>query len=637
MKILEPLKIKNIEIKNRMVVTAMVTNYCHEDGLATEKFIAYHQKKAEGGYGLIITEDYAIAPGVGGFKRLPGLWNDEQIASHSELCRRVHQYGAKIIAQIYHAGRETTSLVTGKQIVGPSAIKEPTMPETPRELTVAEILEIENQFAQSALRAKKAGFDGVEVHGAHGYLVGSFMSGYSNCRSDEYGGTIYNRARFAIEIIKKIRELCGDDFIIFFRISAQEYVDGGLTVQESRAMAILLEEAGVDVINVSQGNYSSGFAMTPSSSTPFAAFVDNAKAIKEVVSIPVIALGRINDPYIAESILKANKADLCGMARSSLADPYLPKKFMEGKYDEIIHCIGCLQGCIGENGKGNCVRCLVNPCTGMEDEYVEKITDNPKNIGIVGGGIAGCEAAIVLARRGHRVTLMEKENELGGQWKLAAVPVNKSEFTSFLYWQKVMLKKYGVNVKLNYTVTIEDLKHNRFDELILANGSSPAFVNIDGLKEYACSAHDILANKLKYGKNVAIIGAGLVGSETADYLSEQGCNVALLEARSDIAVDGEAIAVEHLKNRLAKKHVKIYTSAMIEKVMSDTILFSKNEEKIKIDGLDTIICATGVKSNQAFVQQVQKEFDHVYVIGDAKQARNGYLAIREGYEIGLKL
>ena len=261
MKVFEPFKINQMELKNRMVVSAMVTNYCSEDGMATEKFIAYHEHKAKGGWGLIITEDYAVTPTAGG----------------------------KIAAQIYHAGRETSSAITGEQPIGPSA-----------------------------RRAKEAGFDAVEVHGAHGYLIGAFASPFSNKRSDEYGGTIRNRARFAMEIIENIKEKCGKDYPVLYRMSAVEYVPGGLEIEESKILARLVEEAGADCIHCSQGVYASTYVIIPPSVVPRAAYVENAAEIKKVVDIPVIAVGRINDVEIAESVLQADKADLVTMARASL-------------------------------------------------------------------------------------------------------------------------------------------------------------------------------------------------------------------------------------------------------------------------------------------------------------------------------
>lgn len=372
---------------------------------------------------------------------------DGQIESHRKLAERVHAAGGKIAAQIYHAGRETSSAVTGVQPVAPSAVREPSMPETPRELTIPEIHTLVEQFGDCAKRAKAAGFDAVEVHGAHGYLAGAFASPFSNKRSDEYGGTIRNRARFGMEIIRNIKEKCGKDYPVLYRISSVEYVPGGLDIEESKVIARLMEEAGADCIHCSQGVYASTHTIIPPSVFPRAGYVEHAAEMKKAVQIPVIAVGRINDVEIAESVLQSKKADLVTMARASLADPELPNKVLKGRGDEVIRCIGCLQGCIGENGKGNGIRCLVNPLTGMEDEYDLTLAEKAKQVLVIGGGIAGCEAAISEALKGHKVTLIEKNDRLGGQWIPASVPIGKSEFTSFcagrrVCWRKCMYRSF---------------------------------------------------------------------------------------------------------------------------------------------------------------------------------------------------
>lgn len=288
MKAFEPFRIGKLELKNRLVVSAMVTNYCNPDGTPTEKYLAYHEHKAQGGWGLIITEDYAIASKTGGFTRLPGLWEGSQIQPHQELTRRVHQAGGKIVAQIYHAGRETSSAITGERPVGPSPIREPSMPETPRELTVEKIHQLVEQFGDCARRAQQAGFDEVEVRGAHGYLVGAFASPFANKRCDEYGGTIQNRARFAVEIIRNIKQKCGADFPVLYRMSVVEYVPGGLEIEEAKVLARLVEEAGADCIHCSQGVYASTQHIIPPSVVARGAYVQNAAAIKSAVHIPVI-------------------------------------------------------------------------------------------------------------------------------------------------------------------------------------------------------------------------------------------------------------------------------------------------------------------------------------------------------------
>ena len=636
MKVFEPMKINGLELKNRIVVSAMVTNYCTPDGNATEKFIAYHEHKAKGGWGLIITEDYAVTPTAGGFVNLPGLWEDGQIESHRKLTERVHAAGGKIAAQIYHAGRETSSAVTGVQPVAPSAVREPSMPETPRELTIPEIHTLVEQFGDCAKRAKAAGFDAVEVHGAHGYLVGAFASPFSNKRSDEYGGTIRNRARFGMEIIRNIKEKCGEDYPVLYRISSVEYVPGGLDIEESKVIARLMEEAGADCIHCSQGVYASTHTIIPPSVFPRAGYVEHAAEMKKAVQIPVIAVGRINDVEIAESVLQSKKADLVTMARASLADPELPNKVLKGRGDEVIRCIGCLQGCIGENGKGNGIRCLVNPLTGMEDEYDLTLAEKAKQVLVIGGGIAGCEAAISAALKGHKVTLIEKNDRLGGQWIPASVPIGKSEFTSFLCWQKSMLEKMHVQILLNTTVDAELIKLYEPDTVIIATGSRPFIPPIQGAdQDFVVTAHDVLLGKTEPGNRVVVIGGGLVGAETADMLGQQCEQVTIIEMLPQIMKDGEAAPTKYMKERFSQNGVQIHTSTKLLEIGDHTVTAEKDGERFVLENIDTVIIAVGVKTDRTLLDSMEHVSCKVLKVGDANGVKNGYLGIREGYEAGL--
>lgn len=636
--VFNPIDINKTTFKNRMVVSAMVTNYCTEDGMPTEKFMAYHERKAKGGWGIIITEDFAIAPNVGGFKAIPGLYTEQHVEAYKCFTERIHKHNGKIVAQIYHAGRETSSAITGVKPVAPSAIKDPTMPEVPHALTKEEIIEIENFFALTALRAKKAGFDGIEIHGAHGYLVNQFVSPFSNKRTDEYGGSIYNRARFPLEIVKKIREVVGEEYPIFYRTSAVEYIENGLTIEDSKILSILLEEAGVDCIHVSQGVYSSKpGVIIPPAAVPLAYYVNNAEEIKKCVSIPVIAVGRINDPFIAESIIRSGKADLCTMARASLADPDMPNKAFDGRYDEILHCIGCVQGC--KNGGGNKVRCLVNPLTGMEDEYKVEEATIKKKVVVVGGGIAGCETAIVAAKRGHEVLLLEKTTELGGQWIDASIPSTKSDFASFINWQKAMLKKYNVKIEYNVIADKKLIDSYEPDVVVLAVGSLPMEPPIEGLKDCSVHVSSVLRGKCTVGKTAAVIGGGLAGVETAEFIAQHySKKVYVLEMGSDIVKDGESSPVYFLKKSLERNNVQVVTSAKVLKVDKNTVYYEKDGHEVVLEKIDTIVNATGVKADLSLDCSKDNAHYEVISVGDCNQkAKNGYLAIREGFEVGIRI
>lgn len=638
-KILESITINGMTLRNRMIVSAMVTGYANPDGSASEKYIAYHEAKARGGWGLIITEDYIINPKAGASAPLPALYDDSQIESHRELTERVHAAGGMIAAQLYHAGRETSSAVTGEQPVAPSAIIDPTMPEQPRALTTEEIENLEDQFAAAALRAKKAGFDAIEIHGAHGYLVNQFVSPFSNKRTDSYGGSLRNRARFALNIVAKTRALVGPDYPIIYRMSVQEYVEGGLALEEAKAFAQMLEEAGVDMIHCSQGIYGSIAAVVPPFGVTRGAFVENAAAIKSVVSIPVSAVGRINDPDLAEAILASGKADLVTMARASLADPELPNKVREERYDDISRCIGCLQGCLANSNAGTGkVRCLVNPMTGMEDEYSYTPAETKKNVWIAGGGVAGCEAAIVAAKRGHDVTLFEKSDHLGGQWCAAAVPMDKTEFSTLVVWQENQLRALGVDVHLNTALDAAAITVGKPAALIVATGSLPvvprSIVGIDG--ENVVLAQDVLLGKVETGHRVVVIGGGLVGAETADFLAHHGKEVSIIEMMDEIMRDGEPTPRAMLIDRLAKNGVNIYTETQVIAIESDAVVAERGGESVRLEGINTVIIAIGVRANKTLEESLVDKFSgELFVVGDAKKAKNGYLGMQEGFEAGM--
>lgn len=640
-KVFDPIIVNKTEIKNRFAVSAMVVSYIESDGMANERFISYHENKARGGWGLIITEDYEIDQHVGGFHQLPGLWKDEQIESHRELTERVHKHGAVILAQLYHAGRETTSEIFGRIPVAPSPVKDPTMAEIPRELTTREIHEIIIKFADAAERAQKAGFDGIEVHGAHGYLVNSFLSGFSNKRTDEYGGSIQGRARFATDIINAVRERTGEDFIISLRISTQEYVPGGLTLEESKVISQLAETAGADLIHCSQGVYATTEAVIAPSSTPRANFIDNAAAIRAAVNIPVIAVGRINDPLIADNLLCEGKADITAMSRASLADPYLPLKTLNGDFDDINRCIGCNQGCIGRNNTEEPVRCLVNPLLGMEYKYEFSKAGTSKKILVAGGGVAGCEAAIVSARRGHKVTLYEASDRLGGQWITASVPIGKSEFTQFIVWQKKQLEKYGVEIKLDTELSEETVKNEKPDVVIVATGSTPYIIPFTGIETgNVVTAADVLRGNVASGDRAIVVGGGSAGCETADHIAFHGCSkVYIIDIADNIAADMQIAPRKHLLRRMKKLGIEVYTGTSITEINGTELqLTSKTSGDFSICDIDTIIMATGMKANDGLAERIDSlGICEVISVGDSRSVKDGYHNIQEAFDIAYEI
>ncbi len=635
-KLFSPMKIGKVEIPNRLVVSPMVTDYCNQDGTATERYIAYHEAKAKGGWGLIITEDYAIDPTGKGFSCVAGLWNDSQIAGHSELTKRVHQYASKIFAQIYHCGRQTSHLITMCPPLAPSPIPCPAMQELPDELTIDDIERMVEKFGDCALRAQKAGFDGVEIHGAHGYLIAEFMSPYSNKRTDKYGGHLLNRMRFPLEVVANIRAKTRNDFGLGFRISCDEFVPGGRSIEDTKAIAILLERARIDVLHVSCGVYASADKIVPASSTPHGWLAGYAEEVKKVISMPVITVGRINDPFVADSIIAGRKADFVAMGRASLADPEFPKKAAAGEFDEIRPCIACNEGCIGILFTDQPIKCVLNPTLGKEAELAIKPAAVKKKLLVIGGGPAGMEAAITAAKAGHKVSLYEKEGHLGGLFYLASVPPNKGEIGNFVGWQIGQLDKMKVNVTLNAEVTPELIDSEKPDVVILATGGRPVLPEISGVdKPNVVHAYTVLAGKVAVSAKVVVIGGGMVGAETANHLANHGKVVTLVEMMSEIATEVPNINRMALLQDLEKNKVRVLVNTTVKDVMVDGVVVVKDSVTETISS-ETVVVASGSKPNNDLKKELDGKPYTVITVGDAAKVGKVMEALETGYLAGMQ-
>lgn len=635
-KLFEPIRIGNLELPNRMIVPPMVTNFCTEDGLATERFIAYHEARARGGWGLVTIEQSAVSRAGKGHPNQPGLWSEEQVESLRQLTDRVHAAGGRIGVQINHAGRSSAAALTGEPLVSPSALRDPIRWEVPRALTIAEIEEIVHQFGVAAANAKRAGFDSITEHAHARYLIPSFLSPISNKRTDRYGGSVRNRARFAIEVLQCMRENVGPDFPLIYRFSAEEFVDGGLSLGDTLTYARMVEEAGADLLDVSVGNGFSPWYITQPAVVPHAVIADMAEQFKKAVKIPVAVAGRINDPFVADTVLSLGKADLVSMGRASIADPEFPNKVRAGRFDDIIYCIGCLQGCIESIRTWVPFQCLVNPVTGREREYETTPAPVKKRVLVAGGGVAGMEAAIAAAGRGHQVTLCEQAQELGGQWLLAAVPPGKTEYGSLLVWQKQKMEQLGVDVRLGTKVTGALVKQLRPDAVIVAVGSKPLRPNIPGAdRKTVVQANDVLASRVTPGKRVAVIGGGLVGSECALHLAALGTKVYLLEMAEAIAKDGCPTANHFLYEELEKYGVESLVPAAVLEIGESTVSYMKDGEAGCLKGLDNVILAVGSRADTALEQELEGFQGKVQVVGDALRAGKALEGIRQGYEAGL--
>lgn len=635
-KVFEPGKIGKLELKNRLVVSAMSSHLGNPDGTPNEEVTCYLEAKAKGGWGLIFTEDLGVTEDAGSDPIVGSLWNDSQIPAWKETVRRVHAAGGTMGAQIYHAGRERKLTAYDTYPVAPSAIKEPTVNYVPRALETEEIHELVIAYAECARRVVECGFDCVEIHGAHGYLINQFMSPFSNKRTDEYGGTLNNRMRFPLEIVEAVREAVGADFPIVFRFNTCDYVEGGIELPEAIVMAKMLENAGVDALHCTQGMFASKQTIIAPGFIPVMNYANNVATIKDSVSIPVIGVGRYNDIYMTEAMLEDNKADFIAMARASLADPELPNKAKAGKIDEIIHCIGCDQGCTGETAIGNRVNCIANPHTCRETVYDLSIVDNPKKVFVAGAGVSGLSAAYGAAERGHHVTIFEATNELGGQWLAAAIPPGKTEYNSLIFNYRQIVKKYNIKLRLNTKLTKEIVEQEKPDAVILATGGTPMFLPIPGLdnRNFVKTAIEVLRGRTAYGKRVVVAGGGMTGAETAVFLAVQGCDVTMIEMAADIITDAVAQPKACLFEHIKKYGIKVHTHTKLTRVEQGTVYAEEYGEPVEFKHIDMLVNAMGVRSYNPLEEQLADCGCKVVVVGDAKKTKNGYTNIREGYDAG---
>ncbi len=635
-KIFENGTIGKLELKNRLIVPPMLTEFANEDGTLSERYIRYYEEKAKGGWGLIICEDNVVEPRGAGFKCIPGLWSDDMMDKHRELVKRVHATDTKIAVQLYHAGRQSHSSLIGELPVAPSAIQDPVIGQTPRELRTEEVEELVQTFTNAAVRCKNAGYDAVEIHGAHGYLINQFLSPFSNKRTDKYGGTFRNRLRFPIEIITSIKEAVGEDYPVIYRISAQELVEGGLTIQDTKSIAIELEDAGVDAIHASGGVYKSSNILCAPTAADTAVFSDYAKEIKKVVEIPVITVNKIIYPEVAETLLREGKADFISMGRASIADPNLPNKAKEGREDEILHCIGCRQGCWNKLLLNEPISCLVNPFTGKEGTLDLSPVNTVKKIMVIGGGPAGMEAAIVAAKRGHDVTLFEKEAKVGGQWLLAAIPPGKEVLNTLTVWQKGEMKRQGVKVEYNKNVDESLIDSFAPDHIVLATGATPIKPNIAGVDQaHVFTSTDVLTGKVDLSGPIVVIGGGLVGSETAEHIAVHNQSVSIVEMMSEIAVDMEGGSKSVMMDSLNHYNVPIYTNSKVVEINENEVIVETDNVRKNITA-NQVVLAIGSVPHIPFDESILGKYN-VELIGDAKTVGKALEGIQDAFNVAVDL
>lgn len=637
-----PIKVGETVVKNRVFMPPISTNLA-DKGYVTDALVAHYAARAKGGVGLIVTEVTTVEPT---YIYLPGdmsIHDDSFIPGWKKLTEAVHQYDCKILPQLFHPAYMAFPIPGTPRLIAPSNVGPYYAKEAPRSVTKEELKVIIKQFGEAALRVKTAGADGVEIHAAHAHgLLGGFLSPLYNKRTDEYGGDISCRLRLTLEVIEEVRKMCGKDFIIDVRISGDEYTDGGLNINDMIYVSKTLEKAGVDMLHVSGGTTIARGSSIPAPGTKMGSHALLSEEIKKHVSIPVATVGRITEPWIADELIANDKADICMIGRANLCDAQFVNKAMNGHVEDIRPCIGCLR-CLTGIMFGKRVSCTINPSLEIENEDTIKEAEEKKNVLVIGSGPAGMEAAFVAHKRGHHVVLCEKDDKLGGEMNLAAVPIAKQDLTLVIKYMAHKLE--GVDVRLNTEVTLEMLKNEFKDyEVIAGTGASPIVINPFTQFKSWMTADDVLAGRAFPGRKIVIIGGGSVGCETADYLAPlindlfpRNRDVTVLEMANGVMMNESGPGRSLLVRRMMQKGIKIITSAKVESVTETEINYTQDDMTHTIKDADTLIFAAGYKKNPAVEEMLQASGLNYHMIGDAHEIGNIKTAITEGYNIAKDL
>lgn len=630
----EPIQIGKTTVKNRIFMPPLSTNLA-DKGYVTDALVEHYSNRARGGVGLIVTEVTTVEPT---YTYLPGdmsIYDDSYIPGWKKLVDAVHKYDTKILSQLFHPAYMAFPVPGTPQLIAPSNVGPYYAKSAPRAVTVEELHVLVRQFGEAALRFKKAGGDGVEIQCAHAHgLLGGFLTPLYNKRTDEYGGDINGRLRLTLEVIREVRKQCGDDFIIDVRISGDEYSEGGLTLNDMIYVSKQLEKEGVDFLHVSGGNTIKRGSSMPAPGTSPAPHAHASEEIRKHIHIPVATVARINEPWVAEELIADGKADICMIGRANLCDSEFANKAREGRTDDIRPCIGCGR-CLTGIMFGKPIACTVNPS--VETNDIDE-ADVKKKVLVIGGGPAGMEAAYVAKKRGHEVVLCEKENELGGLLRLAAVPISKQELCKVIKFMARRLNNEGIDVRTGCEVTPQMLADEFKDyEIICSTGAKPK--EIEAFKQFkqTMTADDILSGRKFPGRKIVILGGGSVGCETADYLAPlvndlfpANRDVTVIEMTGSLMTGDGGAAKSRLTQRLMSKGVKLLLNAQVKKVDESTITYEQDGEEHTIKDADTLVFAVGYTPTKV-------EYENAHYIGDCGKVGNLKDAISGAYQLAKSL
>lgn len=652
-KLLEPTRIGTIVIKNRVAMAPMnnLNQFSHTEGTMTQRCIEYYMERARGDVGLIITGVFKVENRIE--QTTWPILTSKGLTAFAELADYVHSYGSRIFIQLSAgAGRNMDGelIDAGVEPVCASAVPSFWRPSvTCKALTTKEVEEIVEAFGSAAELVARAEIDGIEVHGHEGYLIDEFTTSLWNKRIDKYGGDLEERLRFPMEIIQKVRDILGRNFPVTYRYGIKHFIKSqwagalgrngykemGRDVEEGFEMAKLLEKAGYDALHVDAGCYESWYWAHPPTYQPDGCEVDLVADVKKAVGIPLITVSKLGIPELAERVLEEGKADMVALGRALLADPYWVKKVQEGKPEDIRPCIGCHEGCINRANMGRPLSCSVNPSCGRERLYELKQTATPKKVFIVGGGVAGMEAARVAAIRGHQVTLYEKTDKLGGHLIEASVPDFKKDIKRLLDWYTTQLRKLKLEAKLTTNVTSELVEREKPDVLIVATGSTPIVPEILGIENpIVTTCCELLTGKKRAGDRVVVIGGGLEGCETALWLAKQGKNVMVVEMMADVVTGVFKANRDMLLDLLSENKVEIIMNTRPIEITAEGLVLIDTEFRRRVINCDTVALAVGLEPERKLYDDLVGRIPELYSIGDCYEPRKIHHAIWDAYTVG---
>ncbi len=635
-KLFQPIFINSLHLKNRLILPTLDPGFAGVGGHVNQRLIDYFTRRAKGGVSFILVGPAVFDPlGVGGTFEYR-IDREEILSGLARLAEAIHRFGVPVGLQLYHAGRQANPELIEGTPVAPSPIPCPVRKSTPRALSIPEIEGIVERYGVYARKVKGMGFDALEIHGSHGYLIAEFLSPWANSRDDSYGGDLENRTRFPREVMREVRRNVGNEFPIFYRIAGEEHVPGGLTPEETPLIAKHLEAAGADVINVSAGNYRTAEWIVPPMTLPPGCNVPPAKAIKQKVSIPVSVAGRINTPELAEQILRKGGVDIIAMARALVADPDLPLKAREGNLSEIRRCIAC-SVCIDRLFQEKDILCTVNPEVGREGEFDLKPARNPQKVMIIGGGPAGMEAARVAKLKGHQVTLFEEDRRLGERIEAACQASFKQELKGIVEYYEAVLKSLDVDLRLETKVTLELAQAWKPEAIVIATGSVPLSPAISGRKgPQVVQALDVLLDKVQIGGQVAVMGGGTVGCEAASFLAERGAQVTMIEILPYVAHGIPRLLGKMMKETMKDLRIHTITNGKVVGVKEGLVVYDQGGQESTLP-VDWVVLAVGAGPRDDLVRPLQNLFPKTFVIGDCLEPRRALEAIHEGARVALQL